>query len=165
VRISKVTKRILALGRVLRYLIVALTSYVSTTADNTVPDLRVERLETFFASFGCPAPHHAAEYIRAADVYQVDYRLLPAISVLESTCGAYGRMNNNWGWNRAQNGFSSVPAGIAFVTSRLAVGPPYKDKGLDEKLFNYNPEPKYARQVKHLMREIEPQQVTQDVTP
>ena len=82
-------------------------------------------------------------------------RLLPAISLLESTCGSYGRMNNHWGWNGTHGAFDSVPAGIAFVTSRLAEGGPYRDKSLDDKLFAYNQGSSYARKVKHLMTEIE----------
>jgi hypothetical protein len=128
-----------------------------TVADSTPPasDERVVRLETFFTSYGCAKPHHAADYVRAADAFRIDYRVLPAISLLESTCGAYGRRNNNWGWNSAHSAFESVPAGIAFVTSRLAVGPPYRDKALDQKLLAYNPSPPYVRKIRRLMTLIE----------
>ena len=81
--------------------------------------------------------------------------LLPAISLVESTCGAFGRMNNRWGWDSAQSGFLSVPAGIEFITAQLAEGPPYKGKTLKQKLFTYNPYPQYVRQVERLMQQIE----------
>lgn len=145
-----------------RYLLAVLTVCVGPVADSRLPldDLRVVKLETFFTSYGCPTPHHAIDYVRAADTYRVDYRVLPAISLLESTCGEYGRMNNHWGWNSALDGFESVPEGIAFVTSQLAEGPPYRDKALDEKLFAYNPKRHYVRQVKLLMTRIETEQLT-----
>ena len=65
---------------------------MSTTADAafaSIPDGRVSKLERFFQSYGCPSPHYSADYIRAADAHQLDYRLLPAISLVESTCGLH----------------------------------------------------------------------------
>jgi len=64
-------------------------------------------------------------------------------------------MNNRWGWDSAQTGFPSVPAGIEFISSQLANGQPYRGKTLKEKLFTYNPYPQYVRQVEKLMRQIE----------
>ena len=140
-----------------RYLLAGLTVCCGTVADSRLgpSDLRIAKLDTFFMSYGCPTPHHALDYVSAADAFEVDYRLLPAISLLESTCGSYGRMNNHWGWNGTRGAFDSVPAGIAFVTSRLAEGGPYRDKALDDKLFAYNQGSSYARKVKHLMTQIE----------
>jgi hypothetical protein len=128
-----------------------------TVAESTPPpsDLRIEKLDVFFRSYGCPAPHHAVDYVRAADAFQVDYRLLPVISLLESTCGTYATTNNYWGWDGARSDFESVPEGIAFVTRQLAAGQPYRDKALDQKLLAYNPETSYARKVIRLMASIE----------
>jgi hypothetical protein len=93
--------------------------------------------------------------LRAADSHALDYRLLPAISLVESTCGAFERLNNRWGWDSVQSGFDSVPEGIDYITEQLAEGPQYKGKTVKEKLFTYNPYPQYVRQVVRLMREIE----------
>ncbi|HEY2842009.1 MAG TPA: hypothetical protein VGJ09_00100 [Bryobacteraceae bacterium] len=98
---------------------------------------------------------HVDDYLRAADTHALDYRLLPAISLVESTCGAFERMNNRWGWDSAQSGFKSVPEGIEFITAQLAEAPPYKGKTVKEKLYTYNPFPQYVRQVERLMDEIE----------
>jgi hypothetical protein len=141
-----------------RYFLASLMMWTGTIADSAqVPynDPRIERLETFFTSYGCPTPQHAQDYVEAADVFQIDYRVLPAISLLESTCGVNARWNNRWGWNRAQGSFESITEGIAFITSQLADGDPYRDKTLEEKLFTYNPERSYPRKVKRLMTEIE----------
>jgi hypothetical protein len=119
------------------------------------PDDRVTKVEMFFRSYGCPAPHHAVDYVRAADTHALDYRLLPAISVVESTCGTYERLNNHWGWNSAKTGFPTVQAGIDFVASQLAHGYYYRDKHLDRKLLTYNPRPQYSSLVKRLMHEID----------
>lgn len=126
----------------------------STRAD-AGPDIRVEKLDAFFKSYRCPEPFHVDEYLEAADAYALDYRLLPAISVTESTCGWYARGNNRWGWNSARTKFESVTNGIRFLARKLAIGRDYRGKSLKEKLRTYNPNPHYARQVQWLMRQVD----------
>ena len=118
-------------------------------------DERRERLEAFFQSFGCPSPHYVDEYVGAADTYAIDYRLLPAISVLESTCGIYQRSNNRWGWDSARRGFASFRSGLEYIAGQLAHGRYYKNKTLEEKVRMYNPNPQYLREVAKLMRKID----------
>jgi len=144
-------------GRIVRSAMLGVLACGVMASDNTLPqpDPRGDRLEAFFRAYDCPAPLHVEEYLRAADSHAIDYRLLPAISLVESTCGAFEKMNNRWGWDSAQTGFPSVSAGIDFISSQLAENPRYKGKTLPEKLFTYNPYPQYVRQVQRLMREIE----------
>ena len=132
-------------------------AHASVTADTlrTIDDRRHAKLETFFQSFGCPAPYHVKEYLGAADAYAIDYRLLPAISVLESTCGVYQRENNRWGWASARMGFASFRAGLEYIAHQLAEGRYYKNKTLEEKVRMYNPRPQYARMMERLMRQID----------
>jgi hypothetical protein len=118
-------------------------------------DQRVGKLYTFFSSYDCPTPYHIMDYLEAADAHDLDYRLLPAISLRESTCGIYQRWNNYWGWDSAQWRFPSVRDGIDFVTGQLADGPAYKDKTVEEKLYTYNPYPHYVHEVQRLMQQIE----------
>jgi hypothetical protein len=128
-----------------------------SASDSTLPpqDARVLKLEAFFESYNCQRPFYVRNYLDAADTYAIDYRILPAISMLESTCGSYQRRNNHWGWNPEGTGFSSVAAGIDFISEQLANGPYYREKTLQEKLLTYNPKPAYAREVRRLMKEIE----------
>jgi hypothetical protein len=137
--------------------VLAASAPASVSADSLAPmqDQRHAKLETFFQSFGCPAPHHVKEYLGAADTYAIDYRLLPAISVLESTCGLYQRENNRWGWASARKGFASFRAGLEYIAHQLAEGRYYKNKTLEEKVRMYNPRPQYARQLDHLMLKID----------
>jgi hypothetical protein len=149
-------ERILKTGA---WLLIGVCGFVlnaNSIADSRPPaDHRWHKLEAFFKSYQCPQPHYVEEYLRAADHYAIDYRLLPALSVRESTCGQYDRLNNHWGWDSARKGFASVPKGIEFVTRTLAHGRSYKDKTLEAKLYAYNPFPQYVREVKKLMREID----------
>jgi hypothetical protein len=119
------------------------------------PDHRMAVLEKFFKVYGCPAPHHVAEYLRAADRYGLDYRLLPAISIRETLCGVESWQNNWWGYHPHQQSFPSVAVGIDFVSRVLEQGDFYKGKTLDQKLFTYNPKTKYPGEVKEIMRQIE----------
>lgn len=118
-------------------------------------DQRVERLRAFFQAYRCQEPHHVQEYLRAADVYGLDYRLLPAISIRETTCGWTEQDNNWWGYHPGRQIFPSVEAGIDFVARRLAKEPPYAGKSLREKLYTYNPRPAYPVEVERIMRQIE----------
>lgn len=146
-------------GRLARAAVLGVTACAAIASDNTLPardpDPRTVRLEAFFKAYDCPAPLHVEEYLRAADSHALDYRILPAISLVESTCGAFQRMNNRWGWDSTQSGFPSVPAGIDYITKQLAENPHYKGKTVQEKLFTYNPYPQYVRQVQRLMQQIE----------
>lgn len=139
-------------------IVLGMSAGVLSTADvfsSNLVDRRAVKLKSFFKAHQCPEPYHAEEYIRAADLYAIDYRLLPAVSVRESTCGAHQRLNNFWGWDSARSGFESVSRGIHFILSQLAWGRFYRGKSLDQKLRVYNPNPQYVREVRQLMREID----------
>jgi hypothetical protein len=116
---------------------------------------RAQKLEAFFVAHGCPQPFHVEDYLRAADLNQLDYRILPAVSVLETTCGIYAHRNNRWGWASARVGFLSVAHGIRYIAQQLASGRYYRGKDIDEKLLMYNPSQQYVRDVRQLMLEID----------
>ncbi len=116
---------------------------------------KAQKLQAFFEAHGCPRPFHAEDYVAAADLYGIDYRLLPAVSVRESTCGVYAHRNNRWGWASLRVGFRSVARGIHYISSQLAFGRYYRGKDVDGILHTYNPNPHYVRQVRHLMEEID----------
>ena len=118
-------------------------------------DVRVSRLGAFFSAHHCPEPHYVDEYIRAADRYGLDYRLLPAISVRETSCGWTERNNNRWGFHPQTQTFVSVESGIEFLSRHLAEQRPYAGKRLKEKLFTYNPRIAYPAEVEHIMKQIE----------
>lgn len=136
---------------------------IASTADQAppvavipAPDPRVVRLERFFHHYNCPLPYHITDYLRASDGYQLDYRLLPAISIRESQCGVAEQMaNNHWGYHPSQQSFPTVEAGIDYVARQLALGFYYQGKSLQEKLFVYNPRPAYPVEVQAIMRQIE----------
>ena len=119
-------------------------------------DPRLETLRTFFRNGDCPAAEFAAAFLEAADRNELDWRLLPSLSFIESTGGKFSRDNNLFGWDSGHTHFPSAEEGIHAVGYRLSHSDLYKDKELDEILSTYNPNVEYGRRVKSVMRRIAP---------
>lgn len=117
-------------------------------------DPRLQRLQEFFAQRDCPLADSAADFLLAADRNDLDWRLLPSISIIESSGGKDYRNNNIFGWDSCRESFTSVREGIHFVAAQLANSKRYKDKNLDHKLSTYNPVPDYPRRVKAVMHAL-----------
>lgn len=117
-------------------------------------DPRIENLTRFFDHYhGSTA--YINDYLNAADKNQIDYRLLPAISIAESSGGKHACGFNWWGWNSCKgDNFSSVAQGIQFVSGQLANGHYYKGKTIEQKLHAYNPNVEYASKIIGFMKDI-----------
>lgn len=131
---------------------------LSTTSPDYRTDPRFQALRDFFGRFDCPALAYSREFLEAADDYNLDWRLLPSISYVESTGGKSASHNNLFGWGSGRAQFTSPIAGIYAVAYRLAYSDLYRDKGLNEVLATYNPIAEYAPRVKSVMRQIAPSQ-------
>lgn len=144
--------------------IVSLPAPGSLHAERTPPakwrkiDSRLERLKAFFGKLDCPAKDYSGDFIAAAEIYSLDWRLLPSISYLESTGGKTAKNNNLFGWNCGRTGFTSAAAGIHEVGRRLSRSRLYRFKNLDQVLATYNPTEGYAQRVKNVMQRIAPAQ-------
>lgn len=120
-------------------------------------DPRFETLTRFFHRLACPAEQYAAEFLIAADNNELDWRLLPSLSFVETAGGKDARNNNLFGWDSGRAKFSSPTAGIHAVGYQLKHGRPYRNKRLDRVLAAYNPATEeYAQTVKSVMRRISP---------
>ena len=114
----------------------------------------MKRLEKFFQRAGCPAQKYSYTFLEAADAYDLDWRLLPSISFIESTGGKAARNNNLFGWDSGRAEFASPAAGIHTVGYRLSHSSLYRHKDLDGILATYNPDAEYGEKVKAVMRRI-----------
>ncbi len=124
------------------------------TAASSIVDSRISKLEKFFDRYRCGKPYPVRDYLRVADGYGLDYRVLPAISIRESGCGKSAKpLNNLWGFH--QQDFASIKEGIEFLANRLMQHPYYKQKTLQQKLFTYNPKAAYPEEILRIMRQIE----------
>lgn len=96
-------------------------------------DKRAKILAEYFTSYNSPFEYHAQTFVDAADKYGLDWKLVPAISGVESTFGKQSYGFNAWGWgiygdNRLS--FDSWTDGINTVSEGLKKG--YVDKGLTD---------------------------------
>ena len=123
---------------------------------NYSSDPRFQALYRFFKKTDCPAQHYASAFIQAADDYDLDWRLLPSLSFVESTGGKAARNNNLFGWDNGNARFDSPAASIHSVGFRLATSDLYRDKELDKLLATYNSNSGYGQKVKSVMRRISP---------
>lgn len=119
-------------------------------------DYRFHLLKAFFQKSECPAERYTQAFLDAADLYELDWRLLPSLSMIESTGGKAARHNNFFGWDSGNAEFDSPVEGIREVGYRLANSSLYRDKDLDELLATYNPNEEYGSKVKSVMRRISP---------
>ena len=60
---------------------------VVQTQQVTVADARAKIIEDFFKNYSSPLSSYAQTFIKVADNYKLDWRLLPAISMQESSGG------------------------------------------------------------------------------
>ncbi len=108
-------------------------SVVSTSAtfksniDQT--DLRVDKLEKFFGQYNSVLASYAKEFVKYADENGLDWRLLPAISGVESTFGKQmiSGTYNAYGWAGGLYRFSSWEDSIAVISKSLKED--YLEKG------------------------------------
>jgi|SRR5665213_1591101 len=117
-------------------------------------DPRLSRLQKFFGDRDCPLRDSAKDFLIAADQNQLDWRLLPSISIIESSGGKDYTNNNVFGWASCKERFTSVRAGIHYVAAQLGKSRRYRGKDIDSKLQTYNPLPEYSQRVKAVMRAI-----------
>src|SRR5262249_32588022 len=106
-------------------------------------DPRLESLQKFFQEEDCPVRGISAEFLRVADQNNLDWRLLPSISLVESGGGREARNNNLFGWDGGRAIFTSMRAGIHDVARSLANSKIYRDKDVDHILRIYNPNANY----------------------
>jgi hypothetical protein len=135
----------------------------NTAAVSYQGDARLTRLKLFLQKRQSPIENLAEDFVAASDRHNLDWRLLPAIAVLESGAGQRYMNNNIFGWDSCKVRFPSIRTGIHHVASRLANSKLYKDKDLDGILHTYNPYESYPGRIKRIMRSLgpaDPQYVT-----
>lgn len=110
-----------------------------------IHDARIDTLEDFFKKYKSPLQTHAQAIVENADKYELDYRLLPAIAMKESTlCKKIPDNSYNcWGfgiYGGKITRFSSFEEAIETVSEKIAKD--YVKKGLTDPetmMAKYNP--------------------------
>lgn len=104
---------------------------------------RAQKIDTYFSDRDMPLEGYGAKLVKAADKYDIDWRLLPAIAIKESTGGKFACGNNPFGWASCKIRFKSIDAAIETVARNLGGENPateqyYKDATTKEILHSYN---------------------------
>lgn len=144
------------------------TSLVGQIIVNTAPTVsadqakvdsdRAERLDDYFSARSMPLAGYGSKFVAAAKKCSIDWRLLPAISVRESSGGKHLLNNNPFGWGSAKIKFSDFYEAIDAVSDNLCGLNPstsqyYADKTTYERLWAYNGTvlPSYPKEVMDIM--------------
>ncbi len=95
-------------------------------------DYREIKLRNFFSRYRSPLAEFAADFVAAADKYGLDYKLVPAITGVESSFGLEIPINsyNAYGWNAGNWYFDNWKSSIYDVSSALREN--YLNKGARE---------------------------------
>jgi len=133
--------------------------------DAELKKAKAEAIDTYFAERDMPLEGTGMKMVEEAEKNDLDWRLLPAIAVRESTGGKNDCKkveNNAFGWGSCKIGFESNEKAIETVAKNLGGNNPntahhYDDKETKEILRAYNPPsivPRYAEQVITIMNVI-----------
>lgn len=127
-------------------------------------DFREATLRNFLEGYNSPLAGYSKEFISFADKYGLDWRLVPAITGVESTFGKRIPLNsyNAYGWANGAYSFESWEDSIEIVSKALRKN--YIDRGAEsigEIARIYAPPSKtWAGKVKFFMKKINPLPLT-----
>jgi hypothetical protein len=137
-------------------------------AKEVVADPRIEKLDGFLRNYNSPLAGHADNFIRTADTYHLDWRLLPAIAGAESTFARFTPScagNNPFGWTSTSSPcgfwrFESLDDAIKFVGEKIGTKTSYaefqRSGKIEELAFTYNPSGQevWVNKVNYFMEEL-----------
>lgn len=138
---------------------------INESRAEVIVDDRAQNIDQYFAKFNLPLSGHGKTFVEVADKYDLDYRLLPAIAMRESTGGKfacpYGNGANVFGWHSCKTKFRTYEQSIDKVGAHLAgeiksTKGYYGNKTVWKKLRTYNSViAPYPDQVIAIMNKIE----------
>jgi hypothetical protein len=131
--------------------------------DDTKIEDRAVKIDAYFEKRGMPLAGYGSEFVAKADEYGIDWTLLAAISVAESSGGKQMCNFNPFGWGSCRSGvgdFSSISEAIDYVSMNLGGHNPrtagaYSGNS-EADLWSYNGtvDPLYPGKVMRYMRDI-----------
>jgi len=106
------------------------SAVLNSGTDDAGFDYRVENLRKFLIKYNSPLVDYADEFVTYADENDIDYRLVPAITGVESTFGKRIPIGsyNAYGWANGNYKFSSWEDSIGHVSETLKRA--YIDRGV-----------------------------------
>ncbi len=143
-------------------------SSAQTVVDGLTQTQRAAKIDAFFLDRdNSPLAGYGLAMVMAADKYNIDWRLLPAIATIESNgghmmCKNPKGKNNPFGWGSCKIPFDTMEDAIDTVAKNLGGHNPntaryYANKNLTDLLDAYNPpsiRPDYKKIVTWAMNKI-----------
>jgi hypothetical protein len=120
-------------------------------------------IDTYFKEHDAPLAGHGMKFVLEAEKNEIDWRLLPAIAMRESTGGKHACKsvpNSVFGWGSCKISFNSIDESIEIVAKNLGGNNPntdhhYEGKTTEQILRKYNSYIKnYPAQVMNIMKDI-----------
>jgi hypothetical protein len=138
--------------------------------------IKADAIDTYFKEHNMPLEGKGMKLVQEAEANDLDWRLVAAISIAETTggrnlCKNPKAQNNPFGWGSCKIGFSSIDESIEKVAKHLggnmeSTSHHYADKSTEQILKTYNPPsivPSYAKKVMSFMNQIGEKDVIVDV--
>ncbi len=145
----------------LALLVINLAYFITFKTFPILPDTRALRIDTYFTTQNMPLAGHGKTFVAVADSCGMDWRLLPAIAVRESSGGKRMMNHNPFGWGGAQIPFDSIEHAITEVGRNLCGDNPrtsrwYATSSTQKKLYYYNGTviPSYPDEVHWIMKQF-----------
>ena len=131
----------------------------------SIEDVRAERaakIDAYYGKHKLPLTGYGMKMVLASEKYGIDWRLIPAIGMRETTGGKFACYNNPFGWGSCKIKFSSFDEAIESLARNLGGANPktsyyYAGKSTLEKLYYYNGTvvASYPKEVVKIMNKIE----------
>lgn len=131
--------------------------------EESLESLRAEKagkIDLYFKERSMPLAGYGMKMVLAAEEHGLDWRLLPAIAVRESSGGKQACGYNPFGWASCRIDFKSYGEAIETLARNLGGKNPrtaaYYSGSTEEKLHHYNGTvvPTYTREVLNIMENI-----------
>lgn len=139
------------------------SAQIASLSKEYTADARVMALKSYLERYDSPLAEKAAVFVAEADKNNIDWRLVAAISGVESTFGHQIPYNsyNGWGWGiygDNTHSFESWEDGISTISKGLREN--YMDKwGAGEDVYAigriYAASPTWAQRVEYFMNQID----------
>lgn len=100
---------------------------ISITPQDVIRSQQIENIRIYLSKRNSPLAQYANEFVDAANHYNIDYRIVAAISIVESGGGKHNfKPYNAWGWGTQS--FENWKDGIWTISEGLSK---YYEKGAD----------------------------------
>ena len=148
-------------------------NFDKTAVEVSIEDVRADRaakIDAYYGKHKLPLTGYGMKMVLASEKYGIDWRLIPAIGMRESTGGKFACYNNPFGWGSCKIKYSSFDEAIESLARNLGGANPrtsyyYAGKSTLEKLYYYNGTvvASYPKEVVKIMDKIDATKIDKEL--